>query len=293
MTNRKILFIIFKKKTRHLSIFLFVQKIQLTKKNSKQAPSSKFFKHFRGKRAEEDLLEQTSSNKEEKKTTKHKVKNKQLNSIKEKLKRYWFHYLMILDIRLTLLTQQKGEKGKWPNSLDYSLIYENIELPDIWKICHISIRGEVGNGKSVLSQRIAYLWGNYQIWNHQFHPFEKNYQCFSSWINTNLKSWLQHCIFKSKLFHNYHKSIQYNLLNVIKFQLQDIQNYIKNSNESDLLIKKLNNNQSLKLLSHIPLYLRLFCYLSRKDKSNDDKWNEMILLKLYETLLKSYMKWIE
>ncbi|ETO07989.1 non-muscle caldesmon, partial [Reticulomyxa filosa] len=73
----------------------------------------------------------------------------------------------------------KEENGKWMNSLDYSLIYGNqteiIELQDIWddqqkesKICHISIRGEAGSGKSVLSQRIAYLWGNGQMWNHQF-----------------------------------------------------------------------------------------------------------------------------
>ncbi|ETO01673.1 NACHT domain-containing protein [Reticulomyxa filosa] len=88
------------------------------------------------------------------------------------------------------------------------------------------------------------------------------------------------------------------MLNVIGFQSQDIQNYInsyfKNNNESDSLMKKLNNNRSLKLLSHTPLYLRLFCYLSRQDKSsssNKDKWDEMILSKLYETLLKSYMKW--
>ncbi|ETO01228.1 hypothetical protein RFI_36212, partial [Reticulomyxa filosa] len=89
-------------------------------------------------------------------------------------------------IRLALLTQQqfqqqkhkmvnnqkkeKGEEdekyedytkenGKWPNSLDYSLIYgnqtQNIELQDIWnnkenesKIHQISIRGEAGSGKS-------------------------------------------------------------------------------------------------------------------------------------------------
>ncbi|ETO02151.1 hypothetical protein RFI_35285, partial [Reticulomyxa filosa] len=68
---------------------------------------------------------------------------------------------------------------KWPNSLDYSLIYgthtENIELQDIWndkenetKVRHISVRGEAGSGKSVLSQRIAYLWGNNQMWSHQF-----------------------------------------------------------------------------------------------------------------------------
>ncbi|ETN98843.1 NACHT family NTPase, partial [Reticulomyxa filosa] len=50
-----------------------------------------------------------------------------------------------------------------------------MELQDIWndkenesKVRHISIRGEAGSGKSVLSQRIAYLWGNDQMWNHQF-----------------------------------------------------------------------------------------------------------------------------
>ncbi|ETO02068.1 hypothetical protein RFI_35368, partial [Reticulomyxa filosa] len=53
----------------------------------------------------------------------------------------------------------KKENEKWPNSLDYSLIYgsqtENIELQDIWndqqsklKVRHISIRGEAGSGKS-------------------------------------------------------------------------------------------------------------------------------------------------
>ncbi|ETO03399.1 NTPase, partial [Reticulomyxa filosa] len=90
------------------------------------------------------------------------------------------------------------------------------------------------------------------------------------------------------------------MLDVIGFQSRDIQNYInayfKNNNESesDLLIKKLNNNPSLKLLSHTPLYLRLFCYLSKQDKlspSNNDKWDKMTLSQLYETLLKSYMKW--
>ncbi|ETO08757.1 putative ATP-dependent protease subunit C (ClpC), partial [Reticulomyxa filosa] len=71
------------------------------------------------------------------------------------------------------------ENEKWLNSLDYPLIYENqtetIELQDIWndkedesKVRHISIRGEAGSGKSVLSQRIAYLWGNNQMWSHQF-----------------------------------------------------------------------------------------------------------------------------
>ncbi|ETN98378.1 hypothetical protein RFI_39132 [Reticulomyxa filosa] len=88
------------------------------------------------------------------------------------------------------------------------------------------------------------------------------------------------------------------ILNVFGFQSQDIQNYVnvyfKNNNESNTLMKKLNNNRSLKLLSHTSLYLRLFCYLSRQDKSsssNNDKRDEMTLSQLYEILLKSYMKW--
>ncbi|ETN97398.1 hypothetical protein RFI_40131 [Reticulomyxa filosa] len=53
--------------------------------------------------------------------------------------------------------------------------HKTIELQDIWndkqnesKVRHISIRGEAGSGKNVLSQRIAYLRGNDQLWNHQF-----------------------------------------------------------------------------------------------------------------------------
>ncbi|ETO06859.1 hypothetical protein RFI_30531 [Reticulomyxa filosa] len=102
-------------------------------------------------------------------------------------------------IRLVLLTQQQfqnrkdqmtkknneeKEDEKWPDTLDYSLIYDNkqeiIELEDIWKkrkkeeekseleMHHISIHGEAGTGKSVLTQRIAYLWANKQMWNDKF-----------------------------------------------------------------------------------------------------------------------------
>ncbi|ETO03041.1 NTPase, partial [Reticulomyxa filosa] len=290
-------------------------------------------------------------------------------------------------VRLALLTQQqfqqqkdkminnqekekkkdyKEENGKWPNSLDYSLIYgnqtENIKLQDIWsdkenesKVRHISIQGEAGSGKSVLSQRIAYLWGNQQMWSHQFqyllhiplrniiNPFrhindnsndekkdESNDDIEYLWPmiinalhipqwnsndtkcvihsmnrllllldgfdeianeiekNTNLKAWLQHCTsneyYSIIITSRPNAMCEYlnnpRMLNVIGFQSQDIQNYIiayfKNNNESDLLMKKLNNNQSLK-----------------QDKSslNNEKWDEMTLSQLYGTLLKSYMKW--
>ncbi|ETO34004.1 hypothetical protein RFI_03092 [Reticulomyxa filosa] len=92
-------------------------------------------------------------------------------------------------IRLVLLIQQRFQqqkmkmtsiertgkseedaKHKERNILDYSLIYgnkmETLEVQDILKdkenglvLRHISICGESG-GKSVLSQRIAYLWVN-------------------------------------------------------------------------------------------------------------------------------------
>ncbi|ETO09046.1 hypothetical protein RFI_28340, partial [Reticulomyxa filosa] len=158
-------------------------------------------------------------NEEKNDNGKAQSESEQLNSIKQKLKRYYQSQDKLAPlfddpeqsintcyIRLVLLTQQqlqqqkdkmtnnqekekseedkkytdyKEENEKWPNSLDYSLIYgnqtEHIQLQDIWnnkqnesKVRHISIRGEAGSGKSVLSQRIAYLWGNGQMWNHQF-----------------------------------------------------------------------------------------------------------------------------
>ncbi|ETO03668.1 NTPase, partial [Reticulomyxa filosa] len=294
-------------------------------------------------------------------------------------------------IRLALLTQQQfqGQKDKitnnekenenWQNSLDYSLIYENktetIEVQDIWNdakgsnIRHISIRGEAGSGKSVLSQRIAYLWGKHQMCNDQFQwllhiPLRKLVNIFDNsgdenkedienqWLNvfnalripqwnthdtkyiinsknglllldgfdeianeidknTGLQQWLQHCTANENYFvimtsrPNAMYSCLNNprMLNVIGFQSQDIRNYVyayfkniqiddNNNSQADLLIKKLNDNPSLKLLSHTPLYLRLFCYLTKQNKSLDkDKLDNMSLSKLYETLLKSYMKW--
>ncbi|ETO32135.1 hypothetical protein RFI_04983, partial [Reticulomyxa filosa] len=97
-------------------------------------------------------------------------------------------------IRLVLLAQfyfqkrkdqmsnknKETDSKKWPHVMDYSLLYNGrqmtIELEDIWKIkeengskvCHISIHGEAGTGKSVLTQRIAWLWANKQMWNDQF-----------------------------------------------------------------------------------------------------------------------------
>ncbi|ETO35723.1 hypothetical protein RFI_01339 [Reticulomyxa filosa] len=99
------------------------------------------------------------------------------------------------------------------------------------------------------------------------------------------KQWLQHCTINENycvIMTNRPNAIRSYLinpqmLNIIRFQSQDIQNYVcayfKNiriddhdNSQEDLLIKKLNDNPSLKLLSYTPLYLRLFCYLTRQNK---------------------------
>ncbi|ETO06338.1 hypothetical protein RFI_31057 [Reticulomyxa filosa] len=66
------------------------------------------------------------------------------------------------------------------------------------------------------------------------------------------------------------------IFSAIGFQSQDIREYInayfqnftidksKCQSQADLLIRQLNNNSCLKLLSHTPLYLRLFCFLARQ-----------------------------
>ncbi|ETO07933.1 NACHT domain-containing protein [Reticulomyxa filosa] len=101
--------------------------------------------------------------------------------------------------------------------------------------------------------------------------------------NTNLQSWLQHCTSNQKysiiITSRANAMCPYlnnpRVLNVIGFQSQDIQNYVnayfKNNNESNVLMEKLNNSRSLKLLSDTSLYLRLCCYLSKQDKLNNDK----------------------
>ncbi|ETO33378.1 NACHT family NTPase [Reticulomyxa filosa] len=90
--------------------------------------------------------------------------------------------------------------------------------------------------------------------------------------NTGLQQWLQHCTInenycvimtsRPNAICSYLNNPQ--ILNVIGFQSQDIQNYVyayfKNiqidNGQADLLIKKLNDNPSLKLLSHTPFYMK-------------------------------------
>ncbi|ETO05005.1 hypothetical protein RFI_32389, partial [Reticulomyxa filosa] len=81
--------------------------------------------------------------------------------------------------------EKKEDDEKWPNKLNYSLINDDDqkirELQDIWKIeengletHHISIYGEAGSGKSVLTQRITYLWATNQMWNDRFEWNKNN-----------------------------------------------------------------------------------------------------------------------
>ncbi|ETN97225.1 Ras family protein, partial [Reticulomyxa filosa] len=146
-------------------------------------------------------------------------------------------------VRLVLLTQQqfqerkdkisnkqeekedsdhkiREEDEKWPNIMDYSLIYseqKTIKLENIWRVekerkedtentknketekmeedgdselelRHINIHGEAGTEKSVLSQRIAYLWANEQMWNDRFQlllhiPLRKISNIFDKFMN--------------------------------------------------------------------------------------------------------------
>ncbi|ETO03064.1 hypothetical protein RFI_34346, partial [Reticulomyxa filosa] len=95
------------------------------------------------------------------------------------------------------------------------------------------------------------------------------------------------------------------IFNVIGFQSQDIRKYVynyfqnitdgcdeKDSNDqcqAENLLQRLNSSQNLKLLSHTPLYLRLFCYLINISALDD--LDNTSVSKLYEKLLVCYMKW--
>ncbi|ETO27894.1 NTPase [Reticulomyxa filosa] len=282
--------------------------------------------------------------------------------------------------------EHKGEDRECINKSKYSLIYgneqETIEIQDIWNdkqnksnLRHISIYGETGSGKSVLLQRIAYLWAKNRMWNDQFQwllyiPLRKIINSFNcnfddsdeikdkdtkdiedQWTrivnelhipqwNTSdikyiahsmnglllldgfdeikdeiekiagLKQWLRHCTSNENyciIMTSHPNAIcsyldSPRVLNVVGFQSQDIQNYVRayfqniqsdgkdDDHQLDLLIKKLNSNPTLKILSHTPLYLRLFCYLARQNKLPSPA-GVMSLSKFCETLLKCYMKW--
>ncbi|ETO10483.1 NTPase [Reticulomyxa filosa] len=62
----------------------------------------------------------------------------------------------------------EGKKLEEEDELELRHISIHGEEESELKLRHISIHGEAGTGKSVLSQRIAYLWANNQIWNDRF-----------------------------------------------------------------------------------------------------------------------------
>ncbi|ETO18216.1 NTPase [Reticulomyxa filosa] len=100
---------------------------------------------------------------------------------------------------------------------------------------------------------------------------------------------------------------------VVGFQTQDIQKYVRayfqnvatvvdhhydHQSEAELLIQTLHTNQSLSILSHIPYYLRFFCYLTRQKKGAMEKKNgetndldNISISKLFEVLVQCYMQW--
>ncbi|ETO32344.1 hypothetical protein RFI_04773 [Reticulomyxa filosa] len=140
--------------------------------------------------AKEDLLNEKKND-----NGKTQNENEQLSLIKKKLKRYYQSQDKLVPLFDDFEQSINTRKWKMANSLDYSLIYgnqtKNIELQDIWndkqkesKVCYISIRGEAGSGKSVLSQRITYLWGNHQFQSLLYIPLRKTINAFHH-INDN------------------------------------------------------------------------------------------------------------
>ncbi|ETO33993.1 hypothetical protein RFI_03100, partial [Reticulomyxa filosa] len=184
------------------------------------------------------------------------------------------------------------------------------------EVRYISIHGEAGTGKSIFVQKIAYLCK--QMWNDRFElllqiPLKKIANIFEKEMNKNdytkcivneknelllvldgfdeienelntkkpgLKQWLQHC------------TVNPNYFILMASRPNAICSYLDNK-QADMLIKTLNNNPTLHLLSHTPLYLHLFCYLAKQEMKIKifDKLNNISVSKLYEKILKYYMKW--
>ncbi|ETO02122.1 NTPase, partial [Reticulomyxa filosa] len=132
-------------------------------------------------------------------------------------------------------------------------------------------------------------------------------------LNTNmdLREWLKYCTKKGKYCvimtsrlnatcsYLRKKSIR---LNVICFQKQDIQNYVRTylknpangdyNYQADSLIKTIDENPLLQLLSCIPLYLNFLCYLTKQQKiqnenqHKDDLFHKFDCMSVLKLLLK-------
>ncbi|ETN98605.1 NACHT family-like NTPase, partial [Reticulomyxa filosa] len=142
-----------------------------------------------------------------------------------------------------------------------------------------------------------------------------------------LQQWLRYCtenanysvIITSRPNVKYSYLKNPKLFNVIGLKSQDIRKYVctyfrnDDQRQAENLLRKLNSSPNLKLLSHTPLYLRLFCYITRQQliKTREeeeeeeeeeekkeiqnisllDELNNISISKLYEKLLVCYMKW--
>ncbi|ETO08722.1 hypothetical protein RFI_28664 [Reticulomyxa filosa] len=120
------------------------------------APGARKAKQNRKK--ERILVHETSRPKEKNKETNDTNKtseikkyneNRELNATKEKLKQCY----QSQDKLYPLFDDPEQSIDTTINKLE---------------VRHINIQGEARSGKSALSQRIAYLWGNDQMLNHQF-----------------------------------------------------------------------------------------------------------------------------
>ncbi|ETO06085.1 hypothetical protein RFI_31311 [Reticulomyxa filosa] len=113
-------------------------------------------------------------------------------------------YIKLYLLNQTIFRQRKEQRTSTLDYLIYGTGQETVEMQGIWnetdnelKIHHISIRGEAGSGKSVLTQRIAYLWANHQLWNDRFQwllhiPLQKIAHIFDNNEKNNVKyQWLK------------------------------------------------------------------------------------------------------
>ncbi|ETO15160.1 hypothetical protein RFI_22204, partial [Reticulomyxa filosa] len=277
-------------------------------------------------------------------------------------------------VRLVLLTQQqfqerkdkisnkqeekedsdhkiREEDEKWPNIMDYSLIYseqKTIKLENIWRV--EKERKDTENTKNKKTEKmeengdksndnIQEKWIkimnelNISQWNTDDTKCVMNaknglllvldgFDEIANELNTKpgLQKWLEDCALNT----NYsiimtsrpnamcsYLNNKLRRLNVIGFQKEDIKNYVHgyfrnitndvNNNQGNTLIKILNNNQNLQLLSHTPLQeindLNEIHEIKEEKKENRnenkifDGLNNISVSKLYEKLLECYMKW--
>ena len=117
----------------------------------------------------------------------------------------------------------------------------------------------------------------------------------AKWLDSCLSNPSLHCILTSRPIPLPLPSAR--ALHVLGFQQADIERYInayftalpsKKNNHAQLLTQVLQANENLHLLSHTPIYLRLFCLLARKS-SNPNALAKLSLHQLYAQLIGSFL----